>query len=249
MEAHALVSVKPNPRIEDFGPGDTVRVSFRIREGERERVQAFQGVVIRRRGGGPGATFTVRRVSHSIGIERTYPVYSPLLESVEVVRGGIVRRAKLYYLRGRSGRAARIKERRMVVGKAAAAIKGTEVLQELEDALQTEESLQPEDLVQPEDSQEPEDSLQTEDSPQPEDSAQTADVEQPEDSVQTEDVERPEDSVQTENVERPEDSVQTEDVEQPEDLQDSEDTQEPLASQPIEESQQPDGSQRRQDSE
>ena len=249
MEAHALVSVKPNPRIEDFGPGDTVRVSFRIREGERERVQAFQGVVIRRRGGGPGATFTVRRVSHSIGIERTYPVYSPLLESVEVVRGGIVRRAKLYYLRGRSGRAARIKERRMVVGKAAAAIKGTEVLQELEDALQTEESLQPEDLVQPEDSQEPEDSLQTEDSPQPEDSVQTADVEQPEDSVQTEDVERPEDSVQTENVERPEDSVQTEDVEQPEDLQDSEDTQEPLASQPIEESQQPDGSQRRQDSE
>ena len=249
MEAHALVSVKPNPRIEDFGPGDTVRVSFRIREGERERVQAFQGVVIRRRGGGPGATFTVRRVSHSIGIERTYPVYSPLLESVEVVRGGIVRRAKLYYLRGRSGRAARIKERRMVVGKAAAAIKGTAVLQELEDALQTEESLQPEDLVQPEDSQEPEDSLQTEDSPQPEDSVQTADVEQPEDSVQTADVEQPEDSVQTEDVERPEDSVQTEDVEQPEDLQDSEDTQEPLASQPIEESQQPDGSQRRQDSE
>jgi large subunit ribosomal protein L19 len=83
-----------------------------VREGERERVQAFQGVVISRRGGGPNATFSVRRVTYSIGIERTFPLYSPLLESVEVVRRGDVRRAKLYYLRGLSGRAARIKERR-----------------------------------------------------------------------------------------------------------------------------------------
>jgi large subunit ribosomal protein L19 len=87
-------------------------VNFRVREGERERVQAFQGVVISRRGGGPNATFSVRRVTYSIGIERTFPLYSPLLESVEVVRRGDVRRAKLYYLRGLSGRAARIKERR-----------------------------------------------------------------------------------------------------------------------------------------
>ena len=112
MEAQSLIPVKPNPKVEDFGPGDTVRVSFRVREGERERVQAFQGVVIKKRGGGSSTTFTVRRVTHAVGIERTFPIYSPLLESVEVIRRGAVRRAKLYYLRGLSGRAARIKERR-----------------------------------------------------------------------------------------------------------------------------------------
>ena len=112
MEAHALVPSNTDPKLRDFGPGDTVRVNFRIREGERERVQAFQGVVIGRRKGGPAASFTVRRVTYGIGIERTFPLGSPLLESVEVVRRGIVRRAKLYYLRGLSGRAARIKERR-----------------------------------------------------------------------------------------------------------------------------------------
>ena len=112
MEAHSAISVKVNPQIPEFGPGDTVRVNFRIREGERERVQAFQGVVIKKQGRAPGTTFTVRRVTYNIGIERTFPIYSPLLESVEVVRRGMVRRAKLYYLRGLSGRAARIKERR-----------------------------------------------------------------------------------------------------------------------------------------
>ena len=111
MDAQSLIPVTPNPKIQDFGPGDTVKVNFRVREGERERVQAFQGVVIKKRRGGPGSTFTVRRVSYGIGIERTFPVYSPLLESVEVIRRGAVRRAKLYYLRGLSGRAARIKER------------------------------------------------------------------------------------------------------------------------------------------
>ena len=113
MEAHALVPVNINPKAQDFGPGDTVRVNFRIREGERERVQAFQGVVIGRRKGGPGASFTVRRVTYNIGVERTFPLSSPLLESVEVIRRGVVRRAKLYYLRGLSGRAARIKEKRL----------------------------------------------------------------------------------------------------------------------------------------
>ena len=112
MEAQSLIPVSANPNIQDFSPGDTVKVNFRVREGERERVQAFQGVVIKRRGGGPGTTFTVRRVTSGIGVERTFPIYSPLLESVEVVRRGVVRRAKLYYLRGLSGRAARIKERR-----------------------------------------------------------------------------------------------------------------------------------------
>ncbi len=97
----------------DFRPGDTVKVYFRIVEGEeKERVQVFQGVVIRKRGSGTGATFTVRKVSYGIGVERTFPLHSPRLEKIEVVRRGKVRRARLYYLRGRSGKAARIKERR-----------------------------------------------------------------------------------------------------------------------------------------
>ncbi len=112
MQAQALVSVSRNPKVEDFAPGDTVRVSFRVREGERERVQVFQGVVIRNRGGGVGSTFTVRRVTYGIGVERVFPLYSPRLEGVQVVRRGLVRRARLYYLRGLRGRAARIKERR-----------------------------------------------------------------------------------------------------------------------------------------
>ena len=113
MEAAQLVDLQPNPKIPDFGPGDTVRVNFRIREGDRERVQAFQGVVIRRLNGkGPASNFTVRRIaSGGIGIERIFPLYSPLIDSLEVTRQGSVRRAKLYYLRGLQGRAARIKEK------------------------------------------------------------------------------------------------------------------------------------------
>ena len=114
MEATQLVRVQPNPNIPQFGPGDTVRVNFRIREGDRERVQAFQGVVIRLQNGkGPGANFTVRRISAGIGIERIFPLHSPLIDSLEVTRRGSVRRAKLYYLRGLQGRAARIKEKTM----------------------------------------------------------------------------------------------------------------------------------------
>ncbi len=117
MEAKQLIEVKPNPKVQDFGPGDTVKVSFRVREGQRERVQAYQGVVIRRRKAGPGSNFTVRRITYGVGIERTFPIYSPLLESVEVLRRGVVRRAKLYYLRGLSGKAARIKEKYQPTGK------------------------------------------------------------------------------------------------------------------------------------
>ena len=112
MEAHELIKLEPNEAIEEFQPGDTVRVNIRVTEGERTRTQAFQGVVIRRRGGGPNESFTVRRVSHDIGVERTCLINSPNVESVAVTRRGKVRRARLYYLRGRSGRAARIKERR-----------------------------------------------------------------------------------------------------------------------------------------
>ena len=112
MDVDTVVSLSSNPKIQEFRPGDTVKVTVRIKEGERERLQAFQGTVIRNRGGGPGATFTVRRVSYGIGVERTFAYYSPLVDSVEVVRHGRVRQARLYYLRGRYGRAARIKEDR-----------------------------------------------------------------------------------------------------------------------------------------
>ena len=112
MEPAQIVKADANPNIPAFGPGDTVRVNFRIREGDRERIQAFQGVVIRLANGkGPAANFTVRRISAGIGIERIFPMFSPLIESLEVTRRGSVRRAKLYYLRGLQGRAARIKEK------------------------------------------------------------------------------------------------------------------------------------------
>ena len=114
MDAHDFISIEPNPKVQDFAPGDTVRVSIRITEGDRQRIQAFEGVVIRKRGRGPGATFTVRRVAHEIGVERTFLLYSPTVEAVQTIRRGAVRRARLYYLRGLSGRAARIKERRRV---------------------------------------------------------------------------------------------------------------------------------------
>jgi large subunit ribosomal protein L19 len=94
-----------------FDPGDTLRVNVRIREGEKERLQAFEGVCIARQGGGASETFTVRKVSAGIGVERVFPLHSPMLESIKVMRRGRVRRAKLYYLRGRKGKAARIREK------------------------------------------------------------------------------------------------------------------------------------------
>ncbi|MED3660376.1 50S ribosomal protein L19 [Ureibacillus sp. FSL K6-8385] len=94
----------------EFRPGDTVRVHVKIQEGNRERIQAFEGVVIKRRGGGISETFTVRKVSYGVGVERTFPVHSPKIAKLEVVRRGKVRRAKLYYLRQLHGKAARIKE-------------------------------------------------------------------------------------------------------------------------------------------
>ncbi len=96
----------------DFRPGDTIRVSVRVREGDKERLQAFEGVCIGRRGAGIGETFTVRKVSGGIGVERVFPLHSPTVVRIEVVRTGRVRRATLYYLRKLSGKAARIRERR-----------------------------------------------------------------------------------------------------------------------------------------
>ena len=100
--------------IPEFRPGDTVRVSVRVREGEKERLQAFEGVCIGRRGAGISESFTVRKVSSGIGVERIFPIHSPNLADIKVVRLGRVRRAKLYYLRKLSGKAARIRERREV---------------------------------------------------------------------------------------------------------------------------------------
>ena len=95
-----------------FAPGDTLRVHAKIVEGSRERIQVFEGVVIARNGSGVRENFTVRRISYGIGVERVFPVHSPRIDKIEVVRRGIVRRAKLYYLRNRTGKAARIRERR-----------------------------------------------------------------------------------------------------------------------------------------
>lgn len=96
--------------VPDFRPGDTVKVHYRITEGNRERIQVFQGDVISRKGKGSRETFTVRKISFSVGVERTFPVHSPKIEKIEVVRKGRVRRAKLYYLRDKVGKAAKIKE-------------------------------------------------------------------------------------------------------------------------------------------
>ena len=103
-----LVAARPVPR---FDPGDTVRVSVKVVEGERERIQAFEGVCIARKNAGINSNFTLRKISYGEGVERIFPLYSPRITAIEVVRRGAVRRAKLYYLRGRTGKAARIAER------------------------------------------------------------------------------------------------------------------------------------------
>lgn len=105
---------KENIRMDlpDFGPGDTVTVHVKIKEGEKERVQAFQGVVISKRKGSSNATFTVRKVSYGIGVERIFPMHSPIIDKIEILTRGRVRRAKIYYLRKLRGKAARIREKR-----------------------------------------------------------------------------------------------------------------------------------------
>jgi large subunit ribosomal protein L19 len=109
MDAKSLIELKPNRNIRDFKPGDTVRVHAKVIEGDRQRIQLFEGVVLRIRRRGPASSFTVRRISHGVGVERIFPFHSPLIEKVEVTKVGKVRRAKLYYLRDRVGRAARIR--------------------------------------------------------------------------------------------------------------------------------------------
>jgi len=108
----ALDAASLRSDVPEFGPGDTVKVNVKVVEGSRSRVQVFQGAVIRRSGGGVRETFTARKVSFGVGVERTFPVHSPAIESIEVVTRGDVRRAKLYYLRNLRGKAAKIKEKR-----------------------------------------------------------------------------------------------------------------------------------------
>jgi len=114
MNIATLVPFKDNPKIPDMLAGDTVKVSAKVVESGKERIQPFQGVVIRIKRGGAGSSFTVRRVAYGVGVERTFPFHSPLVEKVEIIRHGKVRRAKLYYLRTRSGKAARLKEKRLI---------------------------------------------------------------------------------------------------------------------------------------
>jgi len=121
MDLKSFVELKERPEIKPFRPGDTVRVSAKVVEGDRERTQTFEGVVIRSRRAASSSNFTVRRISHGVGVERTFLLHSPRLEKVEVLRAGRVRRARLYYLRGLTGKAARIKEKRRPLVEEAAA--------------------------------------------------------------------------------------------------------------------------------
>jgi large subunit ribosomal protein L19 len=113
----ALDAASLRDDIPDFRPGDTVKVHVRVIEGTRSRIQVFQGVIIRRQGGGIRETFTVRKVSFGVGVERTFPVHTPVVEKIEVLTRGDVRRAKLYYLRELRGKAAKIKEKREVISR------------------------------------------------------------------------------------------------------------------------------------
>ena len=117
IEKEQIAAIEAEKSIPDFQPGDTVKVNVKVIEGSRERVQAFEGVCIARSGGGLNENFTVRKISYGEGVERVFPIYSPLVANIEVVRRGRVRRAKLYYLRGLTGKAARIAERRLKTSK------------------------------------------------------------------------------------------------------------------------------------
>jgi large subunit ribosomal protein L19 len=114
LEAEQIAKFNEAKKIPEFRPGDTLRVGVKVVEGERTRVQAYEGVCIARANKGMGSSFTVRKISFGEGVERVFPLYSPNIEAIDVVRRGVVRRAKLYYLRGRTGKSARIAERRVV---------------------------------------------------------------------------------------------------------------------------------------
>ena len=120
LEKEQAATVAAQRAVPEFGPGDTVIVNVKVKEGDRSRVQAYEGVCIARSGGGLNENFTVRKMSYGEGVERVFPVYSPMIDSIKVVRRGAVRRAKLYYLRGRTGKSARIAEKQKAMGLAPA---------------------------------------------------------------------------------------------------------------------------------
>jgi len=174
-----------------FRPGDTVKVHVRVVEAGRERVQAFQGVVLRRKGGGLRETFTVRKVSFGVGVERTFPVHSPSISKIEIVSRGDVRRAKLYYLRERRGKRARIRELRGAAADALAAEEAARIaeLEEEEreraraEAEAAEAEAEPQPEQEPESEPEPEQEPEAEPQPEPEQEADAepdADAEAPE---------------------------------------------------------------------
>ena len=135
LEAEAIEQFRSSKTIPEFRPGDTLRVGVKVVEGDRARVQNFEGVCIARSNKGVGSSFTVRKISFGEGVERVFPLYSPNIETIDVVRRGAVRRAKLYYLRGRTGKAARIAERRDTrPDKAAAAAAAAKTAPETETA-------------------------------------------------------------------------------------------------------------------
>ncbi|MFN0193051.1 MAG: 50S ribosomal protein L19 [Aestuariivirga sp.] len=121
LEKEQVAAVAAKRTVPEFAPGDTVIVNVKVKEGDRSRVQAYEGVCIARSGGGINENFTVRKMSYGEGVERVFPVYSPMIDSIKVVRRGKVRRAKLYYLRGRTGKSARIAEKQKAFGLAVAA--------------------------------------------------------------------------------------------------------------------------------
>ena len=125
LEKEQVEKLVEGRQIPNFGPGDTLRISVKVVEGERERLQAFEGVCIARKNAGVNSNFTLRKISYGEGVERVFPLYSPRLAAIEVVRRGRVRRAKLYYLRGRTGKSARIAEKQQSMGSAPAADKSS----------------------------------------------------------------------------------------------------------------------------
>jgi len=141
---NSITKVKVNRKIPQISPGDTVKVSFKIKEANKERVQTLSGLVVRAKKVASGGNFTVRRVTSGIGVEHTFPLGSPLLEKVEVVRHGKVRRAKLYYIRRLSTREARLKERREGMAEKAAAVEATGAEGEIEEPVAGQEAAEEE---------------------------------------------------------------------------------------------------------
>jgi large subunit ribosomal protein L19 len=144
MNINSISKVKVNPKIPQISPGDTVKVSFKVKEANKERVQTLSGLVVRARKGAGGGNFTVRRVTSGIGVEHTFPFASPSLEKVEVVRHGKVRRAKLYYIRRLSAREARLKERREKMTEKATALEATGIEGEIEEPVAEPEAAEEE---------------------------------------------------------------------------------------------------------